>query len=280
MSKADNFNKSLEDSPYDRGEATPAYGTISHAERTWLGAAHTRHEDMTNPSQAYTEHVHHDGSFHIQEASGLKNSLTIQDRSYTSGGKGTNVDGNSAQYSQENHLHSTKGDVGSSSGGDSYKGHGGKELGGSQEGGYHHSEGDSFHTSNGNVVHSHSGDLHTNHEGDKISSITGNDYHMVNGEYGLNIQSGNFDVMVNSGKAQVSAAQDIVIKSNTKITLKVGSSTIVISPTDITMTVGSSSYKLTGSDITEQASGTVNISGGSGTKIQGGGSASPPTTFS
>ena len=91
------------------------------------------------------------------------------------------------------------------------------------------------------------------------------------GDYGVHVQDKNIDFKADSGKAQIKTAKDITIESDTKITLKVGGSTIVITPTDITITAAGK--------VNIKASDDV-ITKGATTKIQGGGAAAPPTTFS
>jgi hypothetical protein len=49
-------------------------------------------------------------------------------------------------------------------------------------------------------------------EGDSFHSTGESRYDIVkNGEYGINVQSGNMDVQVNSGKARISASQEILL---------------------------------------------------------------------
>ena len=79
-------------------------------------------------------------------------------------------------------------------------------------------------------------DTHEYSEGDHISSTKGNKYTMVKeGDYGVHVQDKNIDFQADSGKARIKTGSDILIESDTKITLKVGGSSIVITPSNITI---------------------------------------------
>jgi hypothetical protein len=143
--------------------------------------------------------------------------------------------------------------MGTASGGDHFKGHGGKEIGGSSEGGHHHTDGDDFRTSKGNVVQAHEGDLHTSHEGDHVSTVIGTKYHTTVGDHGINVQEGSFDTKVNNGKLRFDVKSNMSLLSHDQINLYVGEGTGVINLTavnKITLTVGSSKIEMTPSGIT------------------------------
>ena len=121
--------------------------------------------------------------------------------------------------------------------GNKYDGAGGVVVTGSNDSQITHSSGDIFHTTDGNHITDHTGTVNHNITGDFVEQITGHKVSIVNGEFGTNVQGGNVDVQVNDGKYRLKAAKEILIDSDTSITLKVGQSTIVITSDTITATV-------------------------------------------
>jgi len=120
---------------------------------------------------------------------------------------------------------------------------------------------------------------------DQVTFHGGNYYRQVGGEHGTHLPSGNMDIKLDGGKYQLNCGSDIMLRSTTKITLKVGSSSIVMDPNTITLTQGGSSITIKGSDISINSAGTVEVHGagvidvrGSQTKVQGGGTSVPPFT--
>lgn len=136
-------------------------------------------------------------------------------------------------------------------------------------------------TSTGDHVSDHNdGNHHINVDGDYVRYTGGTKYDYVGGEYGIYLPTGNFDIKLDKGKYQIHCGSDIIIKSDTKITLQVGNSSIVITPTDINI-IASQNLNLTSTSANVQinaTSGNVNTQG-IHTNIQGGGSPSIPSTF-
>jgi hypothetical protein len=78
---------------------------------------------------------------------------------------------------------------------------------------------------------------HNRTKGDQVSFIEGTKYQQITqGEYGIHVPDGNIDFQCDSGKTRIKSGNDILIDSDSKITLKVGSSTIVIESSKITIT--------------------------------------------
>lgn len=85
----------------------------------------------------------------------------------------------------------------------------------------------------GDRVESHEGDVHQEFEGDHMTSVRGNDIRMIReGEYGVHVQEGNYDVDI-KGLARIFSEDEMLIESLTKITIKVGNSTIILRPDNI-----------------------------------------------
>jgi hypothetical protein len=112
---------------------------------------------------------------------------------------------------------------------------------------YQHSTGKIEQSSTEDWVTDHNdGHHHHNVDGDHVQYTGNNMYDYIGGEKGTYLPKGNFDIKVTKGKYQVltgdtinvQSKKDIKIESDTKITLKVGSSTIVIEPSKITITSG------------------------------------------
>jgi len=98
------------------------------------------------------------------------------------------------------------------------------------------SESINYRSSAGDVVNEHSGNYHEAFQKDLITSVTKNAILMVNeGDYAVHVQSGNYDTHVKE-KIRLFAEKEILIESETKITLKVGNSVIVIDPSNIEIT--------------------------------------------
>jgi len=77
------------------------------------------------------------------------------------------------------------------------------------------------------------GNLHSTYKEDRVVAVGKNDINMVNeGDYAMHVQSGNWDTDI-AKKARFYSGDDILIESETKITLKVGNSRIIIEPNHI-----------------------------------------------
>lgn len=156
---------------------------------------------------------------------------------YAADGTSSTTDGHADSKVSGTSRTNTDGGTSSETGGNQYSGSGGHSVNGTQGSQINSStSGDSFNTTEGSIVTDHTGNVNHNITGDFVEQITGNKVEIINGEYGLNNQGGNVDIKLDSGKYRLKAADDILIDSDTKITLKVGGSTIVITPDNITIT--------------------------------------------
>jgi hypothetical protein len=197
------------------------------------------HRNPNKPNDSYEVDINHDGSYKTKEISdgynGIETSHTHHERK-NAGSSSNNTDGNVDVSNQSTENRNTKGDSGGATGGIQYEGST-KKVGGSQEGNFDVVPGGkSFISKDGDSVVKLTGDQHTSITGDKVDVIVGNKMNIVDGEFGINVQGGNYDLQLDSGKARIKAGNDILIDSDTKITLKVGSSTIVIDSSSITIT--------------------------------------------
>jgi len=182
-------------------------------------------------------HIQPSGSYHGHSADGSKVEATANGTwAYSGNGHVTTVDGNHdvkvSGGSRQNHDSGVSKEVN----GDHYQGGSGHQIDGTSDTKYHHSSGDIFNTVEGDYVSDRVGSVHDNVTGDHVIHITGNKTEIVSsGDSGINIQNGNMDIQIDSGKARLYSLNDMLIQSVTSITLKVGSSIIVMSPNGITI---------------------------------------------
>ena len=244
LSNPDDNRKLVKESPLVRlkgkknGDDDGLYPNIS-GWSTVNGVHSYRHENPEHPEATVEEILNADGSYKTTEVhpdkKGIVSELNHHTRSYNSGGHSHSVDGHHDHNVESTSNHNVGGDMGHGIGGNRYSGVAGAEYLGSQHGKFYHSaECVDIQTSKGDVISEHAGDKHTSHEGDEITSITGNKHLMISeGEYGIHLHAGNMDTQLDAGKYRVKTAREILIESDTKITLKVGKSTIVIKPDSI-----------------------------------------------
>jgi len=224
-------------------------------------------------------------------------------------GQSNHQDGHQDNNSEGNTNNNTKNDHALKAGGDSYKGSGGVEQNGTGgDGSFNNNTGGStFETTSGDHVKQHDGHIHTNIKGDEVHAVVGNKYHTVKGDHGHYVQSGNYDIKVESGKTRFDIAQNLSLLSRDQVNITAdgGTGSVNISGTGsvnitaankIILQVGESSITITSGNIIIKSGGTVTVQGGSdininsdggdittkgqSTKIQGGGVSAPPTTFS
>lgn len=242
LEKPDDNAKLPKKSPLNRLKGAE-YPNI-HGHSDILGGSQYHHLDPENPDAAASEHIHHDGTYHTKEVSqdkkGFHFELNHEVRRYISGGGSLHHDGQQDETGKSNKHQDHAMDTSHGAGGNQYKGAGGKQIGGSKEGSFHHNtDGNSISASKGDVVENHEGNRHVKHEGDQVHAVIGNRVDMVQGEYGTHVQGGgNYDTQVDSGKLRLKSGQDMLFESDSKITIKVGSSTIVIESGTITIKGG------------------------------------------
>lgn len=280
LQEPDHNKKLVKDSPLDRIKGEP-YPFIS-GYQTINGELHLKIQHPEFPKASCEETLYSDGSYIHKEYNdklkGLTSTLSHHSRGYNSGGNSRQVDGNDDSSNEATKRTVTAGDIGNETGGTKYSGSAGQTIIGSGKDYIRRlAKGaqDIKFTENaspgGDSISNYAGDTHENFEGDHIRSVNGNKYTMVkNGDYGVHVQDKNIDFKSDGGKAQIKTGSDIIIESDSKITLKVGSSSIVITPKGITI----------------NSTGDININSdkdvktkGATTKIQGGGVSAPPTTF-
>lgn len=115
-------------------------------------------------------------------------------------------------------------------------------------------KGDKFGTTKGNVVTEHTGNVHTVNIGDVVNVYKGNFHETVSdGDAGINVQQGNLDTKVNSGKMRFEVEKNVSLISHDQINVLVDKGAGTISMTainKITLTVGGSSITMTPDNVT------------------------------
>ena len=251
------FNKKLEGATWGEGGRKQTEYPWVRGEADVNGGTNFTYANPKKPEDSSSVCFRSDASFVSNEfdsdKKGLTNGLTHEKRSYISGGSSVNTDGHVDKKSHATENKDVVGDDGKATGGNSFDGVGGQRIGGAQQGVFENNAGGTtYKTSKGDVVSEHTGSDYSSLEGDKISSIKGNKVDVISdGEYQTHVQGGNMDTRVESGKLQIysgdnmivnTAAQatyrsigDMLITSDSKITLKVGSSEIIITSSEITI---------------------------------------------
>lgn len=229
------YNKKLEDAPYDAGRSKPDYPWV-RGESDIGGGSKMSYADPDKLHEAYVEEVHHNAGFEINENAdddkkGLKNKLTHEERSYSSGGSSSHSDGHIDKSTLDSSMRTNVGvDNGVSVAGDSHSGAGGKMISSAQEGSFHDSvNGDTYLASDGAEIKDFKGDINHNIEGDHVVSITGNKHTILSkGEYGIHLQGGNMDVQADLGVIRFNSDVKLILScgDGTSITLEPGKITI------------------------------------------------------
>ena len=224
------------------------------------GGFHANYSNPKDPNNSFKQTQNHNGGFNIthpdNEVKGLDTSMNPgRGSSYSGGGYNRHTGGHS-EDSGENTKHSKyEGDTGHESGGDNYKGHAGSTFEGRGKDSFEHTTGGKTYKvasgSGGDHVKYIDCNTHEYTEGDHISSITGNRHVMVkDGEYGIHVQSGNMDTQVDDGKLRLKAGKDIIIDSDSTITLQVKNTKITISDGQITLSINNNKgIKITSGDV-------------------------------
>lgn len=166
---------------------------------------------------------------------GQQVSVTVgKNHSYTGDGSSSTTDGHSDSHIIGSSRTNVGGGTSSETGGNSFAGVGGASISGSKDSSVHSSTaGDSFATTEGNITTDHTGDMHQNITGDVVTQISGNKAEIIHGDMVINNQGGSIDVKVDGGKLRLKSASDIIIDSDTRITLKCGGTSITIDQSTI-----------------------------------------------
>jgi hypothetical protein len=259
------FNKKLEDGPWGEGGRKQTEYPWVRGEADVNGGTNFTYANPKKPEDSSSVTFRHDASFvaneYDSEKKGLTNQLNHENRSYISGGSSVNTDGHDDKKCHATLNEDVVNDRGKATGGNMFDGVGGQRIGGAQQGAFeNNAEGTTYKTSKGDVVTEHTGSEYNSLEGDKISSIKGNKIEIVSdGEYQLHVQGGNMDARVESGKLQIysgdamivntastalyKSIDDMTVTSDSKITLKVGSSEIIITSGEITFKSGAIKFE-------------------------------------
>lgn len=189
-------------------------------------------------NEAYFE-VQATGNYTGHGPNGEQVNVTVgKQHSYNADGVSQTTDGHSDVKISGTNRSTVAGSEHSETGGNKYTAGGGVSISGFNDSVIHHSSSDGFHTTEGDIVTDHTGNVNHNISGDCVDQVTGNKMTMIGGEWGVHLSGGNLDFQLDSGKGRLRASDDILIESDSKITLKVGSSTIVIESSQITVTSG------------------------------------------
>jgi hypothetical protein len=235
-----------------------------YQEQTLCGELFSRYNNPEKPNESYTSQFNADGSFKTQQISdqykGLITALAHEVRKYINGGSSEQVDGNKDTNTESTSNENVKGDKSSGVGENNFAG-AKKNIGGTSQGSFiNDTNGTTYKTSKGDVVSSHVGSNYESLEGDNVKAITGNKIDIINeGEYQIHVQNGNMDTRVESGKLQIysgdamivntastalyKSIDDMTVTSDSKITLKVGSSEIIITSGEITLKSGAIKFE-------------------------------------
>lgn len=213
---------------------------------------------------------HKKGSFHEFGPDGSwKHFSTNTVHNYNQGGTSETTEGN--------HHSKIGGSSATQTDGDHHSENGGTVTNAVGQGTIHVSGGSQFfhatngieHSTSGDTATTHDGNIHHSTDGDNIEFTSGVSYEHVGSEKGLYVQ-GNYDIKVD-GNYQVSC-KNFTINAST-VTIKTSAGDIIIESS------GKITIKADGGDVIVNASGSVTTQGTS-TKLQGGGSGSPPLTIS
>lgn len=264
LEKPDINKKILSDSPMARlqaqGEGPDDDGLYPNISgwATVNGTHFFSHENPEAPEASCTERLNPDGSYETTETSseykGVVSKLEHQSHGYVTRGKSSQVDGHDDSKVESTSRSTVGGDSGSETAGDRYDGAGGKRIQGQKEDVITHTAGGKTYSigTGGDQVTYFACDNHEYIEGDNIASVKGNKYTMVQeGDYGVHVQDKNIDFKADIGKLQIysgdnlnvnTAAKaeyrstgDMLITSDSKITIKVGGSEIIITSDNITI---------------------------------------------
>jgi hypothetical protein len=198
------------------------------------GYSSRHYYDDTEPTNNYGQQIRSNGGVsttHSGNSTDYKGPGQHQEHAGTSG-KSTNAQ---TENNSGTHSKTTVGDKsGPNSGnkgcevrGHEYRGNGGKKMcaGSGLTGEVVDNRNNNYKSISGNVKQRTKGNESRSVEGDSSHHTGKSRYDTVGGEYGIHLPSGNMDVQLDSGKARISASQEIL--------LICGSSYVKILPTRI-----------------------------------------------
>ena len=237
------LNKKSPQDPTEAKKSEPEYPWMSgNSDRN--GRYQIAYADPDKPNESFDQTFNHDGSNKTNLAldgkdEGVSFSLENHSIGYSKGGKTTTSEGHSdnrSRSSRENNEGgknlNVAGDNGKAVGGsDSSSSGGGRAIGTSGK-----SQADNYRYVSGDNTVRYDGNEFVHRDGSSMTTIGDTKYEVVKGgEWGLHVQSGNFDIQVDSGQGRLFVQQPLLVESPTKITFKVGGSTITMEPGQITL---------------------------------------------
>lgn len=184
------------------------------------------------------------GSYSTDEAHSkgeLQTSMKFESRDYNVGGSSRTAEGSTENYTQDTSKTTVEGDASREIGRNDLGAVANQRINTVLAGTVENqaagsSQATSYVMSEGDIVEERSGNSFRSYEGDNVTTVNKNSVLVVgSGDRATHVQQGNMDTQV-KGKIRIKSESDILIDSDTKITLKVGSSTIVIDGSSIKMT--------------------------------------------
>jgi hypothetical protein len=238
------LNKKLPKDPVTAGKAKPEYPYVSgKSNRT--GSYSIEHADPNKPYESFKESMGPDAAFEIDliiddKEKGVSISAKNQSTSYNYYGESSTSEAGVDKYNASTERHNTKGGTHKNVGGDSAEAVGGTIIrasaGGQSLGTVGTSVADSYIYTSGDKTIRHDGSEYVHRDKDQMTTIGGTKYEVIkDGEWGLHVQSGNWDIQVDAGKGRTYVQDELLIESPTKIIFKVGGSTITMEPNKITL---------------------------------------------
>ena len=234
--------KNTED-PVEKKMAEPEYPWVSgSSDRN--GKFNITYADPDNPGKSFVQEFNYDGSSeqHVTlegEDMGVRSVAAHHVRNAASKGTSNESGSHSDDSAGKTGRKTIWAENGTTSGGDSLGGTGGRRVRIAAAGSSENvvgSSGDEYQYTSGDRTVRHDGNQFHHNDQDFMSTTGGTKYEVVkDGEWGLHVQSGNFDIQVDSGQGRMFVQQPLLIESPTKITFKVGGSTITMEPGQITL---------------------------------------------
>jgi hypothetical protein len=243
---ADPFlNKKYPQDPTAAKKSNPEYPWMSgHSDRN--GRYQIAYADPDKPNESFDQTFNHDGSTKTNLAledskdNGVSYSLENHTIGYSLGGKSGTTDSHQDAYNGATNRTNVAGGEHKNVGGDQGIATGGSKSsstgGGEAKGTSGKSLADNYRYVSGDNTVRYDGSEYIHRDGNSMTTMGGSKYEVLkNGEWGLNVQSGNWDIQVDAGQGRLFVQQPLLIESPAKITFKVGGSTITMEPAQITL---------------------------------------------
>lgn len=163
------------------------------------------------------------GSYRGHGPKGEEVNVTMdKQHNYVSGGVSEHTDGHRHESTMQSKTSVNASEHKETKGNKSEAG-GGVHIAGSKDSKMEaQTQGDKHQVTKGHIITDHTGDINYNLTGDVVNMIKGNKHETVSsGEYGINIQNGNFDKKINAGKLRYDVAKNVSIISHDQINMLV-----------------------------------------------------------